>query len=178
MSDFFKLVNQRESCRDFNDKPVSKEQLIRCIETARLAPSATNSQPWHFVVVNNKATSLAVAKLTQGMGMNKFTDAAPSFIIVCEEKVNMTSKVGGMIKDQPFSSIDIGIATAHLCYAATEQALSSCILGWFDEKKIIQLLALPKNKRIRLVIAVGHATENPLGKKIRKSLDNIMDYID
>lgn len=46
MSDFFQLVNQRESCRNYDpDKRPTKEQLINCIKAAQLAPSACNSQP-------------------------------------------------------------------------------------------------------------------------------------
>ena len=61
MEEFFDLINKRQSCRKYLDKPVEKEKLIKCIEAARVAPSACNSQPWHFVVVNNKELSSKVA---------------------------------------------------------------------------------------------------------------------
>jgi len=57
MSNFLELVNKRESCRSYSDKKISKEQLVNCIEAARVAPSACNSQPWSFVVVNSEQKS-------------------------------------------------------------------------------------------------------------------------
>lgn len=57
MSNFFELINKRESCRSFNNKKVDKELLIKCIEAARVAPSACNSQPWSFMVVNSEEKS-------------------------------------------------------------------------------------------------------------------------
>ncbi|HEX3026549.1 MAG TPA: nitroreductase family protein, partial [Clostridia bacterium] len=81
MGTFFDLINQRESCRNYADKPVEKEKLIACVEAARIAPSACNSQPWSYVVVNNRVLSSKVAKCLQGAGMNKFTDQCPAFIV-------------------------------------------------------------------------------------------------
>ena len=178
MSNFFELISKRESCRSYSDKRVTKDDLVKCIEAARLAPSACNSQPWSFVVVNSEEKSPQVAKCTQGMGMNKFTDDAPAFIVVCEESANLSSNLGGIIKNQHYAKGDVGIAVASICYAATELGLSTCILGWFEEKKLIELLSLPKNKRIRLVISVGFAKNDNIREKKRKSMDEIMTYID
>lgn len=105
--------------------------------------------------------------------MNKFTDNCPAFIVVVEEKANLKSRVGEIIKSQEFSSIDIGIATAHICLAATEQGLSSCIMGWLNEKKLKELLSIPKAKRIRLVIGIGYAANDQL-----RSIDEIARFID
>ena len=75
MKDFFDLIARRESCRNYDpNKKVETEKLVKCIEAARLAPSACNSQPWSFVVVNSPSVSPQVAKCVQGMGMNRFTD--------------------------------------------------------------------------------------------------------
>ncbi len=168
---FLELVNKRESCRHFLKKDVERSKLINCIEAARLAPSACNSQPWSFVVVDKEELREKVAKATQKIGMNKFTDNAGAFIVVCQEKANFTSKVGSILQETQFQEIDIGIATTHICYEATAQGLSTCILGMFDDKKIIEALSMPKNKKIRLVIAVGYAERDTLRKKVRKSFD-------
>lgn len=174
---FLNLIKERQSCRDFANKEVEKEKLISCIEAARLSPSACNSQPWSFVVVNDKTISKKAAKCTQQFGMNKFTDNCPAFIVVCQEHANISAKLGGLIKSQQYAQIDIGLAVSHICYSATEQGLSTCILGWFDEKGIIELLNLPKKKRVRLVIAIGYAQNDNIRKKVRKDIDDIMTYI-
>lgn len=170
---FLDLVNKRESCRHFREGEIDREKLINCIEAARLAPSACNSQPWSFVIVDKKELLPEVAKATQKIGMNKFTDNASAFIIVCREKANFTAKVGSVLQDTAFQDIDIGIAVSHICYEATAQGLSTCILGMFDDKKIIDTLKMPKNKKIKLVIAVGYAERDYLRKKVRKEFDEI-----
>ena len=176
MSVFFELVSARESCRSYADKPVEKEKLVKCIEAARLSPSACNSQPWSFYVVNGGKKRDETAACVQGMGMNKFTDKAPAFIIVCEEKANLSAKLGGAVKDNHFAPIDIGLAVAHICYAATEQGLSTCILGWLDNKKLSRVMGA--QKRVRVVVAVGYAADCTLREKKRKTLDEIMVYAD
>lgn len=86
MSDFFDLVKQRESCRNYNpDKRPTKEQLVNCIEAAGLAPSACNSQPWSFIVINDPQKSPEVAHSIQASGINQFTEKCPAFIVICEE---------------------------------------------------------------------------------------------
>ncbi|MBC2435317.1 putative NAD(P)H nitroreductase [Clostridium saccharobutylicum] len=177
MEEFLNLINKRQSCRKYLDKHVEKEKLIKCIEAARLAPSACNSQPWHFVVVNNKELSPKVAMCLQDKVMNKFTTECPAFIIVVEEGGNLTSRTGGLIKQQDYRSVDIGIAAEHICLAATEQNLGTCILGWFDEKKLKKLLNISKLKRIRLAIAIGYAADDNLRRKIRKDINEIATFL-
>lgn len=178
MTNYFDLINKRESCRNYTDKPVEKEKLIACIEACRIAPSACNGQPWKFIVVNNKELSTKVAKCLQNLVMNKFTDKCPAFIIILEEKSDIKARIGGTIKNQDYSSIDIGIATAHLCLAATELGLSTCIMGWFSEKELKKLLSIQKSKRIRLVVSVGYSADKKLRNKVRKSIDEISLFID
>lgn len=179
MSNFFELIEKRESCRSFSNERPTKDMLMKCIEAARLAPSACNSQPWSFVVINSETLSPQVAKCTQGLGMNKFTEVCPAFIVVCEETAKLSDRISAVVAKQYFAPGDVGLATAHICYSATEQGLSTCILGWFDEKALKGTLKLPKTKRVRYVIAIGYAaSDTTLRKKVRKSLDEIVTYID
>ena len=175
MSDFFDLVKQRESCRNYNpDKRPTKEQLVNCIEAAGLAPSACNSQPWSFIVINDPQKSPEVAHSIQASGINQFTEKCPAFIVICEEPAYL---IGRPEPNQKYAQMDIGIATAHLCFAATQQGLSTCIMGAFDSEKLHETLGLPADKNIRLVLAVGHAANDQLRPKRRKAVDEIMTYI-
>lgn len=178
MTNYFDLIKERESCRNYLDKPVEKEKLISCIEAARIAPSACNGQPWRFIVVNNREISAKVSKCLQDIIMNKFTEKCPAFIIVLQEKTDIKARIGGTIKNQDYAPIDIGIATCQLCLAATEQGLSTCIMGWFNEKKLKNLLDIPASKRIRLVISIGYSADEKNRNKIRKSMDEIVKFID
>ena len=175
MSDFFELVAKRESCRAYLEKEVEKEKLIRCIEAARLSPSACNSQPWSFVVATGEKGK-EVAKCTQKSGINKFTENCPAFIVITEEQARLSSRIASVLSSQHYAQIDIGLVTAHICYAATEQRLSTCILGWFDEKKLAEVVGIPNSKRIRLVISIGYAENDSLREKKRKPLEEILTF--
>ncbi|KHD16274.1 nitroreductase family protein [Clostridium butyricum] len=173
MKDFLELVNRRQSCRKYLDKPVEKEKIIKCIEAARVAPSACNSQPWHFIVVNNKELSSKVADCLQDSIMNKFTSECKTFIIAVEESGNITSRAGELIKRQDFRATDVAIACEHICLMAEELELGTCILGWFNEKSLKKLLNIQSGKRVRLVIAMGYPDSKDVRKKVRKNLDDI-----
>lgn len=178
MEDFFELVSRRQSCRKYLNKTVEKEKIIKCIEAARLAPSACNSQPWHFVVVNNKDISLKVSGCIKDKIMNKFTEESPAFIVVVEESGNITSRAGELVKKQDYRSVDIGIATEHICLQAEVLGLGTCILGWFNEKALKKLLNINKSKRIKLVISIGYPEKNEVRKKIRKDINDIYTFIE
>ena len=63
---FLSLVSKRQSVRKYHNQPVEPEKLTRCLEAARLAPSASNSQPWKFVVVTDPELQKKVAVETYG----------------------------------------------------------------------------------------------------------------
>ncbi|MBS6007604.1 MAG: nitroreductase family protein [Clostridium baratii] len=176
--DFFTLINKRESVRGYLDKQVEREKIIKIIEAARLAPSACNAQPWKFVVVNDKEITREVAKnLYEPMiGLNKFALTAPVFIVIVGEKRNLTSKMGELIKKKDYTSIDIGIASEHICLAATELGIGTCMMGWFKEKEIKKLLNINKNKEIHLVISLGYYDDKEPRNKVRKPIDEILSF--
>ena len=178
MERFLDLVKQRQSDRRYDpEKTVEQEKLARIIEAARLAPSACNAQPWHFVVVDDPdlKNRVADAAANRVLGMNHFTKQAPVHLIIVEESANFTSSIGSRVKNKHFPSIDIGIAAAHITLAATAEGLSTCIIGWFDEKAIKKLLDIPSSKRVILDILIGYSTQEHLSKK-RKPIDSIVTY--
>jgi len=171
--DFQELINKRQSVRKYqSEKPIEEEKLYRILESARLAPSASNSQPWTFIVVDKPDLLNQVAKATHGklIGINKFVVQAPLLIVIVIEKPKITTQIGGAIKNKEYPLIDIGIAAEHMCLQAEEDGIGSCMLGWFDEKKIKKLLNIPKKKTVGLVISFGYApVDYKVRKKIRKS---------
>ena len=173
----FKLIAQnRQSCRSYDPtKAVEKEKLDAVIEAARLAPSACNAQPYRITVCTDNAAK-EVAKATQGMGMNKFATQAPVMIVLSEGSYNTTAAAGSKIKKNDYRSIDIGILTAYITAQATSLGLSTCILGWLDDKKIRKICSL--DSPVRLVIALGYASEDDkLREKKRKQIDEFVNYI-
>lgn len=173
--EFREVLSRRQSCRAYDPaRPVSKEDILACIEAAGLAPSACNSQPYHFTVCTG-SFGKAVAKACTGMGMNKFALDAPCTIVVEEAAYNATAAAGSKFKGQDYRSVDIGLAVSQLVLEAQNRGLATCILGWFDEKKLKALLGTEAH--IRLVITLGYAKEgDPLRKKSRKELEKIVEF--
>lgn len=176
--DFLEIVSSRQSDRAFDpDKPIEKEKMERILEIARLAPSACNAQPWHMIVVDDPELKNKVADATSEriLGMNHFTKQAPVHIVLVEEKVNLTSGIGGWVKQKDYAQMDLGVVAAHIVLAARAEGLGSCIVGWFNEPKMRELLSIPDSKRVWLDIVIGYSTQTVRPKK-RKANNEIFSY--
>jgi len=170
--EFSELIGQRQSVRAYADRPVEQEKLERLIEAVRLAPSASNSQPWRLIMVTDPALKDRVARATFStlVSFNTFVVQAPALAVLVVERPRVVTQIGGWLKDRDFPLIDIGIAAAHFCLQAVELGLGTCMLGWFDEAEVRRLLRIPKSKRIGLLISVGYAAPgDPLRPKHRKT---------
>ena len=171
---FTEIALARQSCRSYDEtREVEEEKLTAILEAARLAPSACNSQPYHFTVCRGESAK-AVAAATQGMGMNKSSSQAPVLIVISEADYNKTAALGAKVKGNDYRSIDIGITTAYLTAEATAQGLSTCILGWLDDSKIRKVCDI--DHPVRLVITLGYAKDDPLRNKKRKELSQLVSY--
>ena len=168
--EFESLINVRQSCRGYTDTPVSDEIINKIIEAANSAPSACNGQPYYLTVCKGEKAK-GIAKLTAGMGLNKFATEAPALIVVSEKPYVRSAAVGAKLKNNDYRSIDIGIVTSYITLAAANLQVSSCILGWFDEEKIQKLLNI--KDRIRLVILLGYPKDDKIRPKKRKSISEI-----
>ena len=170
---FTEIAKMRQSCRNFDStKLVESEKLEAILSSACIAPSACNGQPYHITVCTGESAK-AVAKATQGMGMNRFASDAPVQLVISEEPYVKTAALGAKLKHNDYRSIDIGIVSAYITAEATAQGLGSCILGWFDDKKIRSLCNL--SGTVRLVITLGYASEDEtLRKKKRKPLEELV----
>ncbi len=177
--DFPDLVSKRQSVRKYSSRPVSKPDIEKCLEAARFAPSASNSQPWKFIVVDEPELRFKVADATvsKGIPVNKFARQAPVLLVIVIERPAFITRMAGKIKHKDFEWTDLGITAEHFCLQATELGLGTCMIGWFDENRIMELLQVPKSKRIGLVITLGYPSENYLmRKKIRKPASKIISY--
>ena len=155
---------------------VEREQIERCLEAARLAPSACNSQPWFFVVVDEPALRTAVAERLHDMVMNRFALTAPVLVAVVAEKPAVLPRFGGLVKDKPYHLMDIGMAVENFCLQAADEGLGTCIVGWFDEKGVQRLLGIPRAKRVPLVITLGYPASPVVREKVRKNPEQTWVY--
>ena len=173
--ELIELIKIRQSDRAYSDRPVEREKIERITEAGRLAPSACNSQPWKFIVVDDRSLldQLAEAASAKLLGMNSFVRQAPVQIVVVREKANMSSRIGAQIKNRDYSLIDVGIASGQICLQAAAEGLGSCMIGWFDEKMVSRILGIPRSKRIELLITVGYPARETREKR-RKPREEVI----
>jgi len=174
---FLQLVRQRFSVRKFLAQPVEREKINLCLEAARLAPSACNSQPWRFIVIDEPELKNRLAeKIFSGpYASNYFARQAPVLVVVISERGKFLARIGGYLRDTRYYLIDIGIAVEHFVLQATELGLGTCWLGWFNEKEVKKVLNLPAETKIDIVLAVGYSAIAPRIKK-RRELSEIARF--
>jgi len=143
-----KVLNRR-SIRRFKDEPVSEEVINRILEAGRRAPTATNQQPWHFVVARDYAEKEAC---TYG-GFNRFVNEAPFVVVGLYRKSEVII--------EKLSLMDVTIALQNMVVAGWVQGVGSCWMGAFDESKLRDALNLPADSRIVGAVAFGIPDENP-----------------
>lgn len=174
--DYLEIARNRQSCRAYDpERDIEDEKLEACLEAARLAPSACNAQPYHITLARGESAR-QVGAATRSMGMNQFTKDVPVFLVISEDSYNRTAAVGAKLKKQDYRSVDIGIAAAYITAEVHTQGLGSCILGWFDEKRLQSLLGI--TEPVRLVISLGYAKAgDPLRPKKRKEMDQLVSRL-
>ena len=158
---FLELAKKRQSVRGYLDTAVEREKIERCVEAARLSPSACNSQPWKFIIVDEPMLRAKVAGETFGkiLTFNHFSMEAPVLVLIVSQRSKLFASFGSVVKRKNFSQMDVGIAAEHFCLQAAEEGLGTCMMGWFDEKNVKKILSIPKLKRIELIINLCYAKD-------------------
>jgi len=175
MEKILPVFRKRYSCRSFNGESISRENLITCIEAARLAPSACNSQPARFFVTNKKNLIKDITE--RGMGKlipNKWLLNCGAIVVIAND-ISLLSKMGSLVASINYNEIDSGIAGEHLVLQASEMGIGSCWIGWFKEKEIKKIMDIPKNFKIVSVIALGFPEKKGAPAR-KKSISEIMFF--
>lgn len=176
--DFYDLAVARHSCRSFENRHVDDELLVRCVNAASLAPSACNSQPWNFVIITKDEVKKELAKLTQEMGLNLWSDYVPAFIVVSEDaEPQLMPRVAATYGAKHFAACDVGIAMAYLLLEAEELGLGTCVIGTYSDEAVKKLLEIPEGDTVRGIIAVGYSTGGEQSRKNRKDVSSITRMI-
>ena len=157
--EFKKVIEQRRSIRRFKDTPVPSDKILKILEAARIAPSASNRQPWHFIVVENKDTIKKLAK-------QDWAATAPVMIVGLAD-----------LEESPtWCHNDLGIAIEHMVLAAWDLGLGTCWMGQSNREDLVRdLLEIPEKYKPVALITLGVADETPAAKQ-RKSLDSIVSW--
>jgi len=164
------LIERRQSIRKYQPRKVPREVIDRCLEAARLAPSACNSQPWSFVVADTEPLrgELAQAAFHGVYGINRFAMQAPVLVAVLTERSKFMAALAGTFRGVQYSLVDIGIACAFISLAAEAEGVGLCLLGWFDEPAVKNVLGLPGNARVDIMISMGYSAADKTTAKVRK----------
>ena len=170
---FEQLVKERQSCREFNDKPVDKNEINEVVQLAMLSPSACNSQPWKIYVVTNKEKVEQVALCLQERGRNEFVSKAKAFIVLVEKEAKLKPDVEKMFSRDHFVKYDIGELIAYLTLGAKAKGIDSCIIGWINRPKLKEVMCFNEGETSNIVIALGHS-DIPIREKARKSKEEIV----
>jgi nitroreductase len=153
MDPFLEIAQKRFSCRSYASKQPSKQEIEQVLEAARIAPSATNAQPWKFIVLTNSPLKEKIISCYS----REWLQTAPVVIVACGDHTASWRRADG--KDH--CDIDLAIAIDHLTLMATSLGMATCWICKFDAMRCSELLKLPSNLSPIALIPLGFPTELP-----------------
>ena len=146
--EFIQLAKLRYSCRNYDSKPVEQEKLDLVLEAGRIAPSAANLQPWHFIVVRQKENLDKIWKVYH----RDWFMTAPCVIILCGDHYLSWKR-----KDKKdHCDIDVAIAADHMTLQAADLSLGTCWICNFDVRLCSELFNLPSNLEPIVLLPLGY----------------------
>ena len=157
----FDNIMTRTSIRQFTDEPVPQEMVEQLLRAGMAAPTAMNSQPWEFVVLNNRETMDALAGKLR---FAKMLTQAPLAIVVCGK--NTLIGRNGEPWDNIFWVDDCSAATENILLAAHALGLGAVWTAAKDDRGEIvkEALGIPDDLSTLCVIVIGFPAENPQPK--------------
>ena len=167
--DVFKAIQWRRSVRRFSKQKIEREKVRQILEAARLAPSSSNRQAWHFVVVDEPSIIEQIPR-TVPVGTRRivtFIQHAPLVIAGCYTKA--LTHVIAQLTGHENHLIDVSIAMTQMTLAATEMGIGTCWVGWFGESRLRRLLELPSKYRIVALLVLGY----PVDKSTKEAIGDI-----
>ena len=158
--DTFESIHKRRSVRDFTGETIPKEDLEKIINAARMAPSGSNRQTWHFIVVTDRSIFQRLSKAAD------WSIKASAIIVVV------------MHPSTQYWVEDGSAAIENILLAATALGYGSC---WVQgnakphEAEFKLLLNIPEHLNLLTLIPIGVPAEWPEPKD-KKSLEAILHW--
>jgi len=174
------IIKKRKSVRKYEDKSIEREKIIKCIQAARLAPSAENVQPWRFIVIDKPELKkrFCNAALSGIYRATRFIENAFAIVVILAKLDIIANRIGRHIQGTNYYLIDIGIAGEHLVLQAQELGIGTCWIGWFNAKKARRVLDIPSKYRVVSLIAMGYPKEGGIKNKPDLPIDDILFFND
>lgn len=174
-----KLMETRRSIRKYQNRKVEKEKIVQILESARLAPSGSNTQPWTFIIVESEDTR---EKLSIADHHQKWMMTAPVFIVcVADIRCRISSDIQVRLDESsPEPELkqiirDTAIAMEHILLEAENLGLATCWTAWFEQDAVRPILNIPDDKYVCGIITVGYGDEAPKHRS-RKTIEEIVRY--
>lgn len=145
------VLKKRWSPRAFIDQPVSNQQLQRLFEAARWSPSASNEQPWAFIL-GKKGDETYNKIFSTLVEFNQLWGQFVPVLVMSFARIN-TRKDDS---ENYYRWYDLGQSVAHLSFQAHSDGLYVHQMGGFDLKKGIELFNVPKGFEAVTVFAIGY----------------------
>lgn len=166
--EFDKLIRNRFSVRSFTDQKVDRNIILEILGAARMAPSAANYQPWHFVVITEPDN---LAEIQEVYPRTWFREA-PVCIVICSDHLQSWKRKSD---GKDFADVDIAIAVDHLVLKATYLGLGTCWVCNFDAALARKILQLPAHIEPVAIIPIGY-TKSEAPVKLRKHLSEMVHW--
>ncbi|MEM4312267.1 MAG: nitroreductase family protein [Nitrososphaerales archaeon] len=156
--DTFECIRKKREVRSYRSESIRDDIIIKILEAGRLAGSAMNKQPWHFILVKD-------GKRLKDLGALCYTgsfiaDANCAIVVLSDSK-------------NPYRQFDSARAIQNMMLAACNEGVGSGITTGIDREKVKKMLKIPQAWEIEAVIALGYPDRGPMGKKNRKPLREI-----
>ena len=162
-------IQSKRAIRNFRDEPLQPAHIDRILNAGRRSQSSKNSQPWHFIAVQDKARLAQIAEL--GAGMGHVAGAALCIVIVVPTQNERTL----------WHFFDAGQSAAYMQLAATEIGVGSCLGTIYQPDKARVLLGIPADYQTRLVFSFGYPADadgasRPLQAGGRRLIDDVAHW--
>lgn len=160
--DTFECIRKRRDIRSYMKKNVPDNAIKKIIEAGRLAPSAMNSQPWHFIVIKNKLT---LKELGAYCLSGRFIVDASFAVVVVTDPLNKWHEIDG------------ARAVQNMALAGWNEGVGCCWIGAIDREKVKEKLNIPGNLHILTILPFGYPEEFTVKrKKMRKSPEEVFHW--
>jgi len=199
--ELLEIMRARRSVRQFTDRPVERDDILRLLEAARWAPSNHNRQPWRFLVIEDPTQIRQLAELV-GHGLSErlkslpgsaahhagdltrhatfFAHAPVLLAVLHKQPVSLSARILAGLKNPELVSgepLSGAMAVQNLLLAAQTLRLGTCVLTGplLVQPALIEALVLPAGHELTCLVAVGHPAEAPAAPR-RKTIDQIVEF--
>lgn len=171
-------IKNRRSIRKYKNTEVSDDKIVSVIESARIAPSGSNTQPWKYIIVKSKSARELIANCANHQA---WMTSAPVHIVAVAD-------ISSRIKNAPSISIDedtclfevkqiirdTAFSIENILLEAVSQGLGTCVVADFRQESIRPILNIPDGKFVVAVITLGYAQSEQIRSHTRKPLEDII----